>query len=123
MRTSSLLCAVLVACGDPEDPVRPGDTGDPPVEDTAPPDDTAPPEDTAPPDDTAPPEDTAPHDDTAPPDDTGEDPVVTDCEGRDIGIFEGQCAPNFTLQDQHGVDHTLYDYAGSVIFVEFIGFT
>ena len=45
------------------------------------------------------------------------------CEGAVIGVQVGECASDFTLLDQDGVSHSLYDYSGRVILLDFSGFT
>ena len=74
--------------------------------------------DTAPPGDTGVPDST---DDGGPGVDTGT-VAPSPCEGETVGYAVGECAVDFTLFDETGVERSLYDYAGQVILLEFSAF-
>ena len=44
------------------------------------------------------------------------------CEGASTGYAVGDCAVDFTLFDEAGVERSLYDYAGDVILLDFTAF-
>ena len=114
MRLAVLLGLLVVGCDTDKADETPDTTPEDTVEDT---DTTPDTEDTDTVVDTGDePEDTAPPEDTA---------VVSDdpCEGRTVGVREGECAQNFSMVDKDGVTHTLHDYAGQVVLLDFSGFT
>ena len=48
--------------------------------------------------------------------------AATPCEGETPGTGVGECATDFTLVDQDGVNRSLYDYYGQVIVLDFSPF-
>ena len=128
MPSLTLLLLALGACSPPASEDADDPVGDEMPADSASPDDTSePPGDSDAPTDTGEgSQDTGKQPDETgdPADDTGEPADDTpDCEGREVGIIEDLCAPDFTLPDQHGEDVSLYDHASAVILVEFAAFT
>ena len=45
------------------------------------------------------------------------------CVGRETGTGVGDCAEDFTRVDSSGQEHSLYDFAGDVLLLDFSGFT
>ena len=47
--------------------------------------------------------------------------VMSSCSLRsnEVQLTEGQAAPNFTLQDQDGIEHTLTSYRGKKVVIYF----
>lgn len=48
-------------------------------------------------------------------DDGGSDTDTDDGVDCEVGLLEGDCAPDFTLPDADGTDRTLSDFAGQTV--------